>query len=190
METHLLKEKEQRPDVAARFDLHVRDKDVEALTRRVERLDRLERHPGRPNARRVHDHAHRRRTRVTAEEAVRENLGERRPPRRIATEAPTQEVLRVTLLLCRALRCVVGKQHSKSVVRRARPRRETHFVVDLDHVVVADVLREERATRAQLKEHDAERPDVERGVRLERRLCTTRGLNLRSCVCRADLDVC
>jgi len=31
VETHLLKEKEQRPDVAARFDLHVRDKDVEAL---------------------------------------------------------------------------------------------------------------------------------------------------------------
>ena len=70
VETHLLKEKEQRPDVAARFDLHVRDKDVEALARRVERLDWLERRPARSNTRRVHDHPHRRRTRVTAKEAV------------------------------------------------------------------------------------------------------------------------
>ena len=173
METHLLKEKEQRPDVAARFDLHVRDKDVEALARRVERLDRLERRPAQSNARRVHNHAHRRRTRVTAKEAVCENLGERRPPRRVAAEQPSNKVLRVTLLLRRALRRVVGKQHLEGVVRRAGPRREPRLIIDLDHVVVADVLREKRATRAQLKEHDAKRPGVERGVRLERRLCTT-----------------
>ena len=102
------------------------------------------------NERGVHDgnadHASGRRWRRPTDKLVCENIGQGGARRWVASEAPANEVHRVHALFLGARGLVIREELVQGL--NARPRREARFVVALDHLVVRNILGEERAPRA------------------------------------------
>ena len=67
---------------------------------------------------------------------MREHLRHRRPQRRVAVQAPSDQMLRVLTLLRRAFRSLGRKDVRKKIIRDGEPEREAQRVGLVYHVVV------------------------------------------------------